>query len=66
MSLPDVASLLQALGPKLAVLTHMGGGILDMGPEAVASRLSTDRTRVVAAYDGMIVNLEGFDPIQEE
>jgi ribonuclease BN (tRNA processing enzyme) len=58
MSAPDAASLFQALRPRLALLTHLGGMVLDAGPEALAARLSTDRTRVVAASDGMIVDLE--------
>jgi hypothetical protein len=41
----------------------MGGGILDMGPDEAVSSLSTERTRVIAARDGMIVDLEGQNPI---
>ncbi|MDR3332536.1 MAG: MBL fold metallo-hydrolase [Synergistaceae bacterium] len=58
MSIPDVESLLQALYPKLAIITHMGGFLLDMGPEEIAASLSTERTSVAAAQDGMVVDLE--------
>jgi phosphoribosyl 1,2-cyclic phosphodiesterase len=58
MSLPDVESLLQAVSPELVIITHMGGGILDMGPDEAARSMSTKRTRVIAARDGMVIDLE--------
>jgi ribonuclease BN (tRNA processing enzyme) len=58
LSLPDAVSLLQAVHPKLAVVTHMSGMLLDYGPERIAETLSTDRTKAVAADDGMTVDLE--------
>ena len=64
MSLPDVASLLQKLSPKLVLLNHMGGHLLDMGPERIASKLCTPRTKVVAAADGMIVNLNDTEHLE--
>ncbi|MDR1482890.1 MAG: MBL fold metallo-hydrolase [Synergistaceae bacterium] len=65
MSLSDVRSLLQVLHPQLAILTHMGGWVLDLGPDEAVGDLSTEKTRVIAARDGMIVDLEGQNPIQE-
>ncbi len=65
MSVPDVASLLQVLRPRTALLTHMGGQLLDMGRERVAASLSTKWTRVEAAYDGMVVDFtHGFSNFQ--
>jgi phosphoribosyl 1,2-cyclic phosphodiesterase len=58
MSLTDLTSLLQKLRPKLALMTHMGGHLLDMGPERVAPTLATRDSKVVPARDGMIVSLE--------
>jgi phosphoribosyl 1,2-cyclic phosphodiesterase len=58
MSAADAESLMQVLHPRLAVLTHMGNMLLDMGPERIASRISTDQTRAIAATDGMIINLD--------
>jgi phosphoribosyl 1,2-cyclic phosphodiesterase len=58
MSLPDAASLLQAIHPKLAVVTHMGSMLLDYGPERIAETLSTERTKALAASDGLVVDLE--------
>jgi phosphoribosyl 1,2-cyclic phosphodiesterase len=57
MSLPDVASMLQLLHPRLALITHMGGMLLDYGSKRIESRLSTKRTRVIAATDGLVVDL---------
>lgn len=57
MSVPDVASLLQVLHPHTAVLTHMGHFLLETGPEKIASSLATPRTNVVAANDGMTIDL---------
>jgi len=64
MSLPDTASLLARMAPKAAVITHMGNDLLDMGPESLSSRLSTDRTVVLAASDGMIIDLSDITNIQ--
>lgn len=58
ISVPEVASLLQLLRPKLMILTHMGQQLLDKGPAEIARKLSTKDTRVVAAEDGLIVDLE--------
>jgi phosphoribosyl 1,2-cyclic phosphodiesterase len=60
MTLPDVESLLEFLHPRMAVITHMGNDLLDLGGEYIAKRLSTDRTRVLAAKDGMIINFENL------
>jgi phosphoribosyl 1,2-cyclic phosphodiesterase len=58
MSMADIKSLLQVLHPRVAILTHMGSMLLDMGPEQIANRASTHWTRVIAASDGMIINFE--------
>ncbi len=57
MSLPDLSSLLQKLHPKLVVMTHMGGFLLDMGPDLAASKLATKESKVVPARDGMIISI---------
>jgi phosphoribosyl 1,2-cyclic phosphodiesterase len=59
-SVPDVAKLLETLTPRLLVLTHMGRGLLARGPEIIASDLCTASTRVVAATDGTVVDLESL------
>ena len=61
ISITDVASMLEFLHPDLMILTHMGRHILDIGPEKIAAALSTKKTKVIAADDGMIVNIaDGF------
>jgi phosphoribosyl 1,2-cyclic phosphodiesterase len=57
MSLPDAASLLRVLHPKLAIVTHMSNMLLDYGPRNIERALMTDRTKVTAASDGLIVDL---------
>lgn len=58
ISVPEVASLLQVLHPELLLLTHLGHMILEQEPRKIAERLSTEKTRVIAAEDRMIVDLE--------
>jgi phosphoribosyl 1,2-cyclic phosphodiesterase len=58
MSITDVESLLEFLHPEAAILTHMGGEMLDLGDEFITRRLSTKRTKVIPARDGMIVDIE--------
>ena len=57
MTMADVESLLKFLSPSLALTTHMGGEVLDLGDEYISRRLSTKRTKVAAARDGMVVSL---------
>ena len=61
LSIPDAASLLACLSPRLALLTHMGQFILDSDPQKTARRLCTDKTAVLAAEDGMIVDFADFN-----
>ena len=58
MTITDIQSLLGILHPKTAILTHMGGEILNLGDEYLERRLSTKYTRVITARDGMIIDLE--------
>ena len=55
----DAEELVKAIRPKLAVLTHFGMKMLQARPWVIAREMS-DRTgcRVVAASDGMLVDLE--------
>lgn len=57
-SVSDVESLLGRIKPKLLVLTHLGHGILNSGAEAIAQKLCTSQTRVIAAADGMTIDLK--------
>lgn len=59
MAMPDVAELLTKIRPRLVVLSHMGRMMLDLSPEEITRRLSTEHTRVVPAEDGMSVALTG-------
>jgi phosphoribosyl 1,2-cyclic phosphodiesterase len=57
-SLPDAVSLLQAIHPKLALVTHMSGMLLDFGAPKIEKLLSSDMTKAIAADDGLVVDLE--------
>ena len=59
MTITDIKSLLGVLRPKAAVVTHMGGDMLDLGDEYISRMLSTKYTRVIPARDGMIMDLAG-------
>ena len=58
MTITDIQSLLGLLHPKIAVITHMGKEMLDLGDEYLSRRLSTKYTRVIPARDGMIIDLD--------
>jgi ribonuclease BN (tRNA processing enzyme) len=58
---PDAEELVKAIRPKLAVLSHFGMRMLAAKPWVIAREMS-DRTgcKVVAASDGMMVDLEEY------
>jgi phosphoribosyl 1,2-cyclic phosphodiesterase len=58
MTIADIQSLLAILHPKVAIITHMGGEMLDLGREYISRRLSTKYTQVIPAYDGMVIDLQ--------
>jgi ribonuclease BN (tRNA processing enzyme) len=60
MSIADVGELLQQLHPDLATLTHMGGWLIKAHPDKYAAKIQTDTTRVIAAKDGMVIDLGSF------
>ncbi len=57
----EVATLIERLHPRRIILTHLGRGVLREGPEKLAARLSRPTTNVIAARDGMIVDLQSLD-----
>lgn len=69
MSAEDAAELLGKLRPKLATLTHLGMVMLENNPDAIAKSIGTDNTRVLAARDGMVVDLDSLlvtSPVKEK
>ena len=58
---PEAEELVKAIRPKLAVLSHFGMRMLAAKPWVIAREMS-ERTgcKVVAASDGMLVDLEQF------
>lgn len=58
LSLPEVKRIIQAIEPKVAILTHFGMTILKNKPHLLAQKLSEELNKeVVAAYDGMRIDL---------
>lgn len=63
MAIEDAGELLDRLHPKLATLTHFGMMILQGSPDEFARRIEKKETRVIAARDGMIINLDTLQVI---
>jgi ribonuclease BN (tRNA processing enzyme) len=61
LCVPDAEELVKAMRPRLTVLTHFGMRMLSAKPWVIAREMS-ERTgcRVVAASDGMLVDLEEY------
>lgn len=57
LSVPDLPELMALSHVSRLVMTHMGNGILDAGPENLAQALSTPQCLVCAACDGMTLRL---------
>jgi len=53
-----VSRLVETLEPELTLLTHFGRGVLKEGPEKIAEKISKGKYRVVAARDGMRVDID--------
>ena len=58
MSAEDAGELLQKLHPEVALITHMGVIMIEAGPEKYAKMISTEKTRVIAGRDGMVIDLD--------
>lgn len=57
LSPEDVKYIIRELNPPLTIITHFGRGVLKDGPDKIAQKLSTKNNKVVAAEDGLVVNL---------
>lgn len=65
LDLEDTRRLIQAIKPKLAVLTHFGMRLLNYGPLRAARLLSEETgVEVVAANDEMVVNLDRIGEVK--
>jgi len=58
MSAEDAGELLQKLHPEVALITHMGVIMIEAGPEKYAKMISTEKTKVIAGRDGMVIDLD--------
>lgn len=58
LSFPEVKKIIQAIKPKVTILTHFGMTMLKNKPHLLAEKLSEElKLEVVAAYDGMRFDL---------
>ncbi len=58
LSIEEVPYILRKLNPELMLINHMGTSILEAGPDNLAKALCTPLTSVIAARDGMLVDLD--------
>ena len=62
LSLPEAESIIKAIKPKMAILTHFGMTMWKHKPWEAAQKVSDDTgIRVIAAKDGMLFNLAEVD-----
>jgi ribonuclease BN (tRNA processing enzyme) len=61
MAPEHVARVIETLNPNLTVLTHFGRGVLKQGPELIAENVAKGSSRVVAAKDGMMVDIDTLE-----
>ncbi|MDO5115894.1 MAG: MBL fold metallo-hydrolase [Synergistaceae bacterium] len=65
-SVEEVRELLQELHPKTTILTHLGAMLTSEEGAPFLIDLDTERTHVVAATDGMVVDLDDMSIYGEE
>lgn len=58
LSVPDIQDLLTKIAPSQLVMTHFGTKILEHSTDDIAKDLTTSKTKVIAAKDGMRVIIE--------
>ncbi len=58
LAVTDVAHFIQKVKPARLFMTHFGGRILEGSPEDIATNLTNDATKVIAANDGLIIDLD--------
>ncbi len=62
LSVPDAREIINAIRPRIAILTHFGMAMWRAGPREVAEKLSQETgVRVLAAWDGMKFDLSQLD-----
>ncbi len=63
LTIESAAAVLEKVRPRRAVITHFGAGVIEMGPERVASDIATrSGIPVIAAEDNMVLT---FDQLLE-
>lgn len=57
-SIPDAGDFVKTTRAKLVAISHLGRMIVERDPQKLADGISTKRTRVIAAQDGTIIDLD--------
>lgn len=57
----EIDLIIRGIQPRRLILTHLGRGVLREGPEQIAAGLSRPTTNVIAARDGMVIDLQSLD-----
>ncbi len=58
LSVDDIMPIISSVRPKRTVITHFSTEVLKAQPDKIASKLSENGDYVVAAYDGMELDLD--------
>ncbi|HEY0196635.1 MAG TPA: MBL fold metallo-hydrolase, partial [Methanobacterium sp.] len=62
----DFQELVEEISPKLAIMTHLGMKLIMNHPDQEAKRVSKNTGKqVIAASDGMEIDLDEFRPKQQ-
>ena len=64
LTMDDVREIIAQAKPRLALLTHFGMGVLRAKPGEIAARMQAELgINVIAARDGMLLNLDELDQL---
>ncbi|MCF7935212.1 MAG: MBL fold metallo-hydrolase [Synergistales bacterium] len=64
LSFDDLGPILEEAAPRLAIATHFGRGALRDNPDELVRRFRKEGREVLAAADGMVVDLESHRRVQ--
>ena len=65
LSIPDVMKIIEAVGPRVAILSHFGLHVWQQNPRLIADELSRQTgVTVIAARDGMQFDVAGLKEVR--
>lgn len=66
LAVDHVALIRDLVAPELIMLNHFGRGVIDAGPEKIASSLTIKSCKIIAPFDGQMIDLKSFESFFEE